>query len=187
MALPLGGCNITRDPYVSSSLVTRSGSNWKIDRQADRVSDGPISLAVAQGKASNSNVAWSQPARLQLSCFIDKPVVSFRFEFKVGSDRNSFLGYRFDEKPGHETNARFLANALTVVIDHDDEVAQFVSDLATSNVLHIRIRSFNRGRTTAEFKVDGAEAAIASAYAACPVKKPEPQRVATQSARKRSR
>ena len=53
------------------------------------------------------------------------------------------------------------------------DVAQFVSEMATSNVLYIRIRSFSAGRTAAEFKVDGAPAAIASAYAGCPVKPPE--------------
>ncbi len=186
LTLPLSGCILTRDPYVSTALVAKSGS-WRIDRQVDRVSGTSISSAVANGRASNTNIAFPRDAIVQLSCFINKPVVSFRFEFKVGTDRNSFLGYRFDEKPGHETNARFLANALTVVIDDDTEVAQFARDLAASNVLFIRIRSFNAGRTTAEFKVDGGEAAIASAYATCPVKQPEPQRVATQTSRKRSR
>lgn len=136
-------------------------------------------------RASNSVAAFPQNAIVQLSCFINRPIVSLRFEFKVGSDRNSFLGYRFDEKPGHETNARFLANAFTVVTDDDAEVAQFARDLAASNILFIRIRSFSAGRTTAEFKVDGGEAAIASAYATCPVKQPEAQRVAAQSTRKR--
>ena len=45
-----------------------------------------------------------------LLCFEDRPMVRFAFDFKVGSNRNSTLGYRFDEKPGHETSARFLAN-----------------------------------------------------------------------------
>jgi hypothetical protein len=129
LALPLGGCILTRDPYVSTAQPVPAGS-WRVDRQVDRVSGTAISSAVANGRASNTNAAFPQNAIVQLSCFIDKPVVSFRFEFKVGSDRNSFLGYRFDEKPGHETNARFLANALTVVIDDHAEVAQFARDLA---------------------------------------------------------
>ena len=185
LALPLMGC--LRDPYVSTALVVRSGSSWKIDRQLDRVSGTSISLATANAMASNTNEAFPQAATLRLSCFIDKPIVSFAFEYKVGADNGSFLGYRFDEKPGHETNARFLASARTVVIEDAAEVAQFVNELATSNVLYVRLRSFTAGRTTVEFKVDGAPAAIASAYQSCPVKQPEPQRVATQSPSKRHR
>ena len=45
---------------------------------------------------------------MQLMCFIDKPVVNFRFSFKVGTDYNSFIGYRFDEKPGHEIGGEIL-------------------------------------------------------------------------------
>ena len=137
--------------------------------------------------ASNINEAFPQAASMQLLCIVNRPAVSFRFDFKVGLDNGAFLGYRFDEKPGHKTNARFLANARAIVIEQDAEVAQFVSELAASKVLFIRVRSFTAGRTTAEFKVDGALAAIASAYATYPVKPPEPQRVATQSPPKRSR
>jgi len=91
-----------------------------------------------------------------------------------------------DENPGHETNARFVASASTVIIEDDKEVAEFIRELASAKVLYIRIRSFNAGRTTAEDKVDGASAAIAAAYATCPVKPlPPPQRVATQSPSKR--
>ena len=110
---------------------------------------------------------------MQMSCFIDKPVINFRFEFKVGTNYNSFIGYRFDDKPGHEIGGQFMANAMSVAIEDPAEVAQFVSELANSNMLYIRIRSFNAGRTAAEFKVDGAPDAIASAFATCPVKPPE--------------
>jgi hypothetical protein len=182
LALPLGGC--MRDPYVSTSSVVTSGQ-WKIDRISDRVTGAPISSANATAMASSAAVVFPKPVGLQLLCFIDSPVISFKFEFKVGSERNSFLGYRFDENPGHETNARFVASANTVIIEDDREVAEFIRELATAKVLYIRIRSFNAGRTTAEFKVDGAPAAIAAAYATCPVKPLTPQRVASQPQSKR--
>jgi hypothetical protein len=182
LALPLGGC--MRDPYVSTSSVVTSGQ-WKIDRISDRVTGAPISSANATAMASSAAVVFPKPVGLQLLCFIDSPVISFKFEFKVGSERNSFLGYRFDENPGHETNARFVASANTVIIEDDREVAEFVRELATAKVLYIRIRSFNAGRTTAEFKVDGGPAAIAAAYATCPVKPLTPQRVASQPQSKR--
>jgi hypothetical protein len=169
VVLSLGGC--LRDSYVSTSSIVRSG-DWRIERQYDRIANGPISSALLTTMASNSAVAFPQPAQLQLSCFINNPVVSFRFQFKVGTNYNSFIGYRFDEKPGHEIGGHFMASAMTVAIEEPAEVAQFVSELASSDVLYIRIRSFSAGRTTAEFKVAGASAAIASAFATCPVKPP---------------
>lgn len=178
LALPIGGCS--RDPFVATTSPVRNG-NWRIERQPDRVTGAPISSALVTSTASNSSVAFPKPAHLQLLCFLGKPVASFQFEFKVGTNLNSFLGYRFDTKPGHEIGAQFLANSMAVVIEEPTEVAQFVSELATSNVLYIRIRSFSAGRTAAEFKVDGAPAAIESAFAGCPVVPPAPpKRVAAR-------
>ena len=165
-----------RDPYVSANSMVRSGS-WRIERQVDRITSAPVDNAVVSSMASNSSVAFPQPALLGLSCFMGKPLVRFAFEFKVGTNLNSFLAYRFDEKPGHEIGGRFLQNSTTVVIEDPAEVAQFVNELASSSVLYVRIRSLNVGRTTAEFKVDGAPAAIESALAGCPVSRhaPPPQ------------
>jgi hypothetical protein len=184
LALPFGGCS--RDPYVYSSKVVTAG-DWRIERQYDRVANAPISSALTTAMASNSAVAFPQRASLQLLCFVDKPVANFRFEFKVGTNYNSFIGYRFDDKPGHEIGGQFMTNAMSVAIEEPAEVAQFASELANSKMLYIRIRSFNAGRTTAEFKVDGAPEAIASAFAACPLKPaaaPAPQ-AAQQSRRER--
>jgi hypothetical protein len=61
-----------------------------------------------------------------------------------------------------------------VVIEDRAEVAQFVSELATSSALYVRTRSLNASRTSAEFKVDGAAAAIDAAFAGCPVSQPAP-------------
>jgi len=165
-AIVVGAC--ARDPYVSSATTVPSG-NWKIERQTDRVTGSPIDSAfVTTRVSSNSAQLFSQPASLQLGCFLGKPIVKFSFAFKVGTDVNSFLGYRFDEKPGHEIGARFVQSSSTVVIEEPPEVAQFVKELETSKVLYIRIRSLNAGRTAAEFKVDGAPAAIEAALAHCP-------------------
>jgi len=48
-------------------------------------------------------------------------------------------------------------------------VARFANEMATSNVLYMHIRALNALRTSAEFPVDGAPAAIAAAYASCPL------------------
>lgn len=168
VSLLLGAC-AARDPYVSASAATAVG-NWRVERQTDRITGAPLSSAILRTtNSSQSAVAFTRPAALQIGCFKDQPVVRMAFEFKVGSNRNSVLGYRFDEKPGHEIEARFLQDFKTVVIEERQEVVQFVTELATSNLLYIRIRSLNAGRTAAEFRVDGAPAAIEAALAQCPV------------------
>ena len=179
-------CACARDPYVSQASTVPSG-NWRIERQPDRVTGKPISSAFLDTSASsNAGVLYPQQASLQLSCFLGQPVIKFEFSNKVGTNLNSFLGYRFDEKPGHEIGARFLVASAAVVIEDKAEVAQFVGELATSNLLYVRLRSLSAARTTAEFKVDGAPAAIEAAFAACPVAPPAPpQRVAAPSARRR--
>ena len=53
---------------------------------------------------------------------------------------------------------------------------QFVDELASSNVLYLRIRSLNSGRTTAEFRVAGAGAAVQAAFADCLVAPPAGQK-----------
>jgi len=184
-ALCLGAC--ARDPYVSQSAIVKSGS-WRIETQTDRVTGLPVSSAIVTAMASNTNVMFPQPASLQLLCFIGKPIATFRFDFKIGNDRSSFLGYRFDDKPGHEIGGQFVASAMSVAIEEPAEVAQFVKDLSTSRTLYVRIRSLSAGRTAAEFKVDGAPDAIASAYAKCPVKPPEPpQKVAARTPARKHR
>lgn len=159
-----------RDPLVSVSSTTTSG-NWKIERQIDRVTGAPMPNAFLYTRnSSHSSVAFPQAARLQLSCFKDRqPIVEFSFLFKVGSTRNAMLGYRFDEKPGHEPEVRILQDHTTVVIEETAEVAQFVNELAMAKVLYLRIRSLDAGRATAEFQVEGAPAAIEAALASCPV------------------
>jgi hypothetical protein len=169
-ALLLSGC-YARDPYVSSAVSTVRSGNWRIERQTDRVTSAPVASAYTISRStSNSGILFPPQASLQLACFIDKPVVKFTFGFKIGTNQNSFLGYRFDDRPGHDIGGRFLQNSMAVIIDEPAEVAPFVSELATGKLLYIRIRSFNAGRTSAEFNVGGADDAIKAALAGCPAK-----------------
>ncbi len=174
LGVVLGGC-AGRDPYVAEPATTTSG-NWKIERQVDRVTGVPVpSAMLIIPNASNTFADYAKPASMQLTCFDGKPMVRFAFEFKVGTDPNSTLGYRFDEKPGHDNvAARFLQEFRTVVIEDHAAVAAFVNELAASNMLVIRIRSLAAGRTTADFKLDGAAAAIEAAFAGCPLTTPAP-------------
>ncbi len=58
-------------------------------------------------------------------------------------------------------------------------MAQFVDELATSGVLYLRIRSLNAGRSSAEFRLDGAPAAIDAAFAGCPLSPAPPAKRAS--------
>ena len=175
LSLVLGGC-AGRDPYVATPATTTSG-NWKIEKQEDRITGVPVpSAMLIIPNASNSFADFAKPGSMQLTCFEGKPLVRFAFEFKVGTDNSSILGYRFDEKPGHDNvPARFLQEYRTVVIEDRAAVTAFANELATSNTLVIRVRSLSAGRTTAEFKLDGAPAALEAAFAGCPLTAPAPQ------------
>jgi hypothetical protein len=151
-------------------MDTEPAGNWRIERQLDRITGKPISSAyLVTRSVSNGAIAFAPPAQMQLACFKERPTVLFSFQFKVGSNRNGEFGYRFDEKPGREPKVRYVENFKEVVIEDPAEVAQFVDEMATSNVLYVRIRALNAARSSAEFRLDGARAAIASAYAGCPV------------------
>lgn len=178
-AVLLNACAAARDPFVSTSAVVPSG-NWRIESQMDPVTRAPLSSALLVSRSSsNSAVPYPRPVTLQLTCFKDQPMVRLAFQFKVGTSPNSFLGYSFDEKPGRDVDARFLHQHDTVVIEDRAEVAQFVKELATSSVLLFRIRSLNAGRTTAEFRVDGAPEAIKAGFAGCPLSTDPPRRSRT--------
>ena len=174
LALPLAGC--LRDPIVSSAGAVPSG-NWRVERQTDRITGAPIASAfLTRRKSSHSGIAFAQPAQMQVGCFREAPIVRFGFEFKIGSNRNAEFGYRFDEKPGREIKARFVDDYKSVVIEDQALVAQFLAEMETSAQLYVRIRSLNAGRTAAEFRLDGAAAAIESAFAGCAASTDQPRR-----------
>lgn len=166
----LSGC--ARDPYVTNAAETRSG-NWRIARQFDRVSGTDLPSATVHAEASNSNVDYPRMSSLQLSCFEKQPLVRFAFDFKIGSNPNSELGYRFDDKPGVENvPVRVLAGRQMIVIEEPQAVATFAAGLAGARKLYMRIRSLTSGRTSAEYTLDGSDAALQAAFAGCPVTPP---------------
>lgn len=185
VAFAVAGC-AARDPIVSPSVGVAPSGNWKIEQQTDRISGAPISSAYVSTKnASHSGQAFKQPAMMNLACFRGEPVVRIAFTFKVGANRNTSLAYRFDDKPGREIDARFLNDYSTVVIEDQGEVFQFIEDMKGSRSLYLLVRSLNAGRSSAEFEVDGASAAIDSAFASCPPKRPEPEPVKKKRQRRR--
>jgi hypothetical protein len=171
-AAALAAC--ARDPIVSTSNTISAG-NWQVERQTDRVTGKPVASAfVMTRNGSHTGEAFTKPAGLSIGCFKDLPLVKFAFEFKIGTTLNAELGYRFDDRPGHEIEARVLADHSVIVIEPPEDVRPFLAELATSKVLYVRIRSLNSGRTAAEFQVDGGEEAMAAALASCPLPPPAP-------------
>lgn len=167
LGLGLGAC-VTRDPSVAP--ITTAAGNWKIERQLDRITGAPLpSAQLITDTSSNSLDMQTRPASLQLTCFDNQPLVRFAFAFKVGTEGNTAFGYRFDDRPGHDNvNTRVLSNHTVMVIDNRAEVERFVSELRESRTLVVRIRSLSGPRTTAEFRLDGAPAAVEAAFAGCP-------------------
>jgi hypothetical protein len=177
----LAACVTTRDSYVSNANAKVAG-DWRIETAVDPITRKRLASAFVTTLSSHSLVPYPQAAMLQLTCFDNERVVRFSFETKVGSNRNSVLGYRFDENSGRETKARFLQNDRIVMLEDRAEVEQFTRELATAKVVHIRIRSMNTGRSTADFRVNGAPAAIEAAFAECAPRNDPPTR---RMARKR--
>ncbi len=167
-ALLLAAC--THDSFVEATTPTPVGE-WRIERKIDRVTGAPISSSIVlTNRVSNSGIPFAPTARLQLACFKERAAVVIAFAFKIGSTRNAEVAYRFDDKPGHQPRARIVNDYKSVLIDDPNEVMQLTGAMATANVFYVRIRSLTAtGRTSAEFKIAGAPAAIAAAYAVCPL------------------
>ena len=93
------------------------------------------------------------------------------FAFQIGSKADSEIFYRFDETPVQPVEARILRGLKIFVIEDKTEVKQFLGGLATANALYIEISSLDKGRTSAEFRVAGAQTPIDLLSVNCPAKK----------------
>ena len=63
--------------------------------------------------------------------------------------------------------ARILRGLKIFVIETKTEVKQFLDGLATANALYIQISSLDKGSTSAEFRVAGAQRGIDVLSAYC--------------------
>lgn len=106
---------------------------------------------------------------LRLMCFKQKPVVRFKFNLRLGTDKTGAIAYRFDDNPGRDLNARFFARDRTIVIDDPEHVASFVGELARATTLTVRVTRLTAGGFTARFPVHNAAHAIAKSFAHCPL------------------
>jgi hypothetical protein len=163
------GCAGARQAAVPSSNT----GLWKIDQRYDRITGTLAPTAMLRKQVVDPYTLVFHEAMLQLICFNGAPVVRFAFDFNIGSANSTTLSYRFDDKPGHpNVKAKLIGRGIKVLlIEERAAVAQFVNELATSNVLYLRIASMTAGRTNLDFRVTGAAAAIEASYAVCPIKR----------------
>jgi len=195
LVLALGGCAGAEAlaPNVAPlNAAPAAAGEWKIDRRADRIADRPQYSAVLITRSQNASVTASSPslpqyASLQLMCFDNAPIVRFHFNAGVGSDRNSRLAYRFDDKPGQDANARILQDFRTIVIEDMSDVVRFTDDLRRSSRLLVQVMSLTRGQSSAQFNVTGASAAIEAAFSGCPLAAPQRARRSQHKDRPRRR
>ena len=171
MVFLLAAC--ARDPFVTEAGETRS-RDWWIVRQVDRVTEAELPSAFVYAEASNSNFDYPRISSLQLTCMDQKkPLIRFAFDFKIGTGNNTVLGYRFDDLPGQENvTVRILLNNRVIVIEDRDTIARFVAELDKAEILYVRMRSIDGGRTAVEYPVSGAWTAIRAAFANCDMPAP---------------
>ncbi len=189
----LGGC--ARDPNVNAVGVYGDTSvgigRWVIDRQIDRITGKTIAFVSIRAvktttDQADNNLYFARNFLMELSCFRDLPTARLKFNYYVGSERNSTLAWRFDDKPGKESEARILRDYQTVIIDEPAEMRPFIEGLATSKTLYVRVVSLNNARNSAEFDVEGGAAAVKAAFADCPFPEPPPEPPTRATKRKRA-
>jgi hypothetical protein len=192
MSFALGLCALGLCACASGNIGTplAGGGEWKIEQRADRIADQPVQSAMLATRSRNANVTKQNPtnpqmASLQLLCFDGDPVVRFHFSHDVGSDRNSRLSYKLNNKPAVKPNARILQDFQTVMIEDKKDVAVFAAGLRDAKTLDITVTGLINGYTVAEFNVEGGAAAVEASYKTCPVPAAPAPRGAGRSAEAR--
>ncbi len=157
---------LLRDPYVSTSSVVTSGQ-WKIDRMTDRVRRRADQQRQRDCDGLECRRAFPATRRHAAIVLHHQPGDQFHVPLqKWAANEIRSLAIVFDETPGHENNERAVRGQRQ---HRDHRRRQGGRRVCTrtgtrQSPLH-PYPSFNAGRTPAEFKVDGASAAIAAAYA----------------------
>ncbi len=155
-----------------ANIEYRATGNWVVEKQTDR--GAPISSSALAAKSSRQHEVFPKSALLQLMCFKEGPVaLCIRGQGRLRAQFRIWLPLR--RKTGRQINPRFVDDYRSALIDRPDELRAFIADLQTSQTLDMLIRSLNVGRTSVEFKLDGAQAAVAAAYASCPIPPPNPR------------
>ena len=151
----------------NAAAAAESSGDWRITEKTDPITGSPASTALLRSsKTMNSALAGGLPPAWLLQ---GKAIGRARLCVRRRHAKDSEFGYRFDAKPGRQIDPRFLSNHRTIVIEAKADVERFAAQLIASNVLLVQIRSLTEGQTSAEFQVNGAQAAIDAAFAGCPL------------------
>lgn len=156
-----------RSPFVFTAGAESSG-DWQITAKVDEAAKTKVfNVKLEARKTAHDGLFLPPDALLQLVCLKGHPLIHFMFAFQIGSKDDSEILYRFDEKPMQPVEARILRGLKIFVIEKRTEVKQFLDGLATANALYIAISSLDKGRTSAEFRVAGAQRGIDLLTAYC--------------------
>jgi hypothetical protein len=173
LGLVLGGC--AGDAARVAAPDKPDTGKWKFERRNDPVSRTQVTTAWLSIGKYDFLSGRTFAGEVQLMCFKRQPVVRFAFNVKIGTDKTATIAYRFDENPGHDVRAKFFARPKMIIVDNKAEVVQFVTELATSKSLYLRVSTLTVGNIAAKFPVHGAQHAIEAAFAECPLAPEKPR------------
>lgn len=146
---------------LKGTASAESSGDWQITAKVDDVAKTKaLNIKLEARKTAHDGLFLPPDAVLQLVCLKNQPLIHVMFAFQIGSKADSEIVYRFDEKPVQPVEARILRGLKIFVIEDKTEVKQFLGGLATANALYVVISSLDKGRTSAEFRVAGAQRGI---------------------------
>lgn len=170
VAFLLGIC-AGRDVLATAAGAESSG-DWQITKEIDSVTGAKIlNMKIEARKTAHDGLFLPPDALLQLGCLKNHPLIHISFALQIGSKADSEILYRFDDKPAQPVEARILRGLRIFVIEDKTQVKQFFDGLGTANVLYIMIDSLDKGKTSVEFRVAGAQTPIDLLSGNCPAKK----------------
>lgn len=159
LSLLLGMCARPDSP-IATAAAEPSG-DWQITAKVDDAAKTKVfNVKVEARKTTHDGLFLPPDALLQLVCLKGQPLIHVMFAFQIGSKADSEILYHFDDKPMQPVEARILRGLKIFVIEEKAEVKQFLDGLATANALYIAISSLDKGGTSAEFRVAGAQRGI---------------------------
>ena len=145
--------------FAGSNLLAESSGDWQITAKVDEAAKTKVfNVKLEARKTAHDGLFLPPDALLQLVCLKGQPLIHVMFAFQIGSKADSEILYRFDEKPMQPVEARILPRAQDLRDREETEVKQFLDGLA--NALYIQISSLDKGGTSAEFRVAGAQRGI---------------------------
>src|SRR5581483_6085387 len=148
---------------AGAAIAEPFAGKWSIAERTDPITGRPAARVFLETTAYNGRTHRKGPAIVQLVCNNNQAAVRFAYWYRIGSNSTASLQYRFDKTPGGTVEARFLPDFKTVVIEEKAAVAAFVQMLERSSYLYVRVLSLPFGHTIAEYRTEGAPAAIAAA------------------------